>query len=259
MSIDKISTYYFSARKPNSEFYGLLHQTHNRFYVLHYNFSLIKFLQLLLSKNYQQFTCIHFTQYFDFSQHTNIDNNDCHNWGGTAVMTKHLYLDIDFGAYGGIKQLIPIDASVPFDVELQKKIMFLTKLLTDIDTIIHKLKAECLAQKSPRINGIKESKKYFQILLPNDTDVIKLLNLEEEKLIEYGSDLEGSLEDTWHKFLKIVWELPLNENDLDYLKMVLQQQLSSAELFKNHLKYVISLMEPVNPELSLKLNNVFYF
>ena len=251
--MEKNLSYYFSARDNESEFYGLLHTVHNRFYVLSKDYPIIKFLQLLLAKNFHTFTCVTFNDRFDFSKNKNIDNNDCSDWGGSHLIVKNLFIDIDFSLEE--TKLVSASESSEFDEDLQKNIMFTTKFLTEIYEIFNQLKHRTRQEKEPRIKGLNQLEKHFEIILPEDKTIKSFINEDIDRLTKHREFYSSFLDDMFDQLLCAVYEVSLYNCSMTDLKRELRDKIPA----KTDIKTLISRFKKTNRDLCIKLDEIMRF
>lgn len=166
--------------KEKYNFFGLLDIKQNQFYILHRNHALLKFLQLILLKNFYTFSIISF-KHFNCSIHKNIDNHDCCNWGGSPNMTQTLELEVNTSIHGVELTNNGLDSATPVDFELQKKIFFVIDILTKLDNFFKKIREYEIDIKKPAYNGYNELKKYLEIICPNDKNIVDFIDKEQKQ------------------------------------------------------------------------------
>lgn len=236
------SPYYFSVHSnnlPNNEkynFYGLLNIKQNRFYVLHRKHSLLKFLQVLLLKNFYTYSIVSF-KYFNIEAHENIDNYDCNDWGGTSNMITNLELESNTSIIE--TKLIKEELSqfTHSDFKLQEKIFFILNILTKVDSLFKKIRDYETDINKPSTDGYEELKKYFEIICPNDKNIIDFINKESKQ-----TQTKSLILDTyWNKLFLFFYNVDLRNNSaealLDLLKKHIQTPEFELEQFKRLYQY----------------------
>lgn len=231
------SPYYFSVHSDNLleeekyNFYGLLNIKQNRFYILHRNHSLLKFLQIVLIKNFYGYSMVGF-KYFNIDVHKKIDNHDCNEWGGTHNMITNLELETNVS--GGHAKLVKEELSriTPSDFELQEKMFFMMDILTNLDGFFKKIRYYETDVMKPMRDGYDELKKYLEIICPNDKNIFDFIDKECKQL-----QIKSLTLDTyWNKLLLFFYNVDLRKNSieslLDLLKKHMQQPEFELEQFK---------------------------
>lgn len=210
------SSYYFSVydntvlNNEKYNFYGLLDIKQNRFYILHRNHSLLKFLQLVLLKNFYTFSIVSF-KHLNFNANKNIDNHDCINWGGTTELTSSLELEANTSMYEA--NLIKVESNLltNHDVEVQEKIFFVMNILTNLDSLFKKVQEHEKDIKKPMHEGYNELKKYLEIICPNDKNIINFINEENKQL--QAKLLE--LDTYWNRILLFFYNVDFRNNSIE--------------------------------------------
>ena len=224
----KTSPYYFSINPTeSSSFYGLLHSNYNRFYILHKNLFLMKFLQILLLKQHELFTLVDFKN-FDFSSHPNIDNDTCHEWGGSHLMTKGLQIDADL--YFVPSFLIKVPSYSYFDEGLQDKMFCLMKTINEIQETYNLLKNTIRSNVYSQINSLRHTKRIFKLLTPIDTTPSDFIEKEQTQLLYLLKGKTSILEESWDCVIKELSNLELHSIDsAEVLKHKIAEILQKTE------------------------------
>lgn len=224
------SPYYFSVHSDNVlndekyNFFGLLDIKQNRFYILHRNHALLKFLQLILLKNFYTFSIVSF-KHFNFSINKNIDNHDCITWGGTAELTNSLELEANTSLYE--TSLIKTESILPTstDLELQEKIFFVMNILTKLDNLFKKIRDHEIDIKNPVHNGYNELKKYFEIICPNDKNIVNFINEESKQLQTKSLELDTY----WNRILLFFYNVDFRNNSIESILNALKEHIQLPE------------------------------
>lgn len=224
----KTSPYYFSIYPTeSSSFYGLLNSLQNRFYILHKDPFLIKFLQMILLRQYELFTLVDFKN-FDFSSHPNIDNDTCHEWGGSHLMTKILQIDAD--SYFTPSYLTKAPTYSDFDVGLQNKIFCLMATINKIQETHKLLKNTLRSNINSQVDSLRHTKKIFKLLMPTDTVSIDFTEKEENQLLSILKRKTELLEESWDCTIKELLNLELVSIDsVEILKHKIAEILQKDE------------------------------
>lgn len=253
------SPYYFSIydgvlNDETYNFFGLLNIKQNRFYILHRNHALLKFLQLILLKNFYTFSIVSF-KYFNFSINKNIDNRDCITWGGTAELTNILELEANTSLYEA--SLIKTESILPTntDLELQEKMFFIMNILTKLDNLFKKIREHEIDIKNPVRNGYNQLKKYFEIICPNDKNIVNFIN--EESRQSQTKSLE--LDTYWNRILLFFYNVNFRNNSiesiLNALKEYVQMPKFELERFKRSYQYPHNALDELCKILGITLKN----
>ena len=200
------SPYYFSVYsdiETDHNFYGLLDIKQNCFYMLHRNHSLLKFLQLMLLKNFYTFSIVSF-KHFNCDINKNIDNRDCINWGGTADMINSLELEANTSMYEA--KLIKVTPG--YDLILQEKMFFIMYILTKLDNLFKKLRNHEIDIKETMHKGYDELKKYLGMLCPDDKNINEFIDEEDKQLRAKTQELDVY----WQKILMFFYNLDFRNN-----------------------------------------------
>jgi hypothetical protein len=240
--------YYFSVQNSSTSedlknnFFGLLDIKQNRFYILHRNHSLLKFLQIMLIKNFYTFSIISFA-HFNFTAHRDIDNHDCSDWGSTPNTVETLELEVDT-LQDGVK-LIKEDAAslTPADVRLQKNMLLVMYILTNLDNLFKKIRDYETERKKSACDGHSELKRYFRIICPNDKNIDNFIEAESKQthaklneldkywdkllLFFYNADLRGDLTTSLLQGLKEHIQMP--QFQLEHFRRLYQHPYNAIE------------------------------
>lgn len=224
------SPYYFSVYPNdvlNSEkynFYGLLDIKQNQFYILHRNHSLLKFLQLVLLKNFYTLSIVSFRN-FNIEANKNIDNNDCVLWGGTPELTSSLELEANTSMQG--VRLIKLDLNMftQIDLELQEKMFFAMDILTKLDNLFKKIQQYEIDIKKPSRDGYDELKKYLKVICPNDETMSNFINEELKQLQKKFLELDVY----WNRLLLFFYNVDLRKNSIESLLNLLKKYIQMPE------------------------------
>jgi len=231
------SPYYFSIYSDNLsnnekyDFYGLLDIKQNRFYILHRKHSLLKFLQVLLLKNFYAYSIVNF-KYFNIDAHKNIDNHDCINWGGTASMTTNLELESNI-SIKGTKLMKEESSQLTYSsIELQEKIFFIMNILNKLDIFFKKMQDYETDITKPIYDGYNELKKYLEIICPNDKNIVNFINKEQEQ-----TQTKSLILDTyWNRLLLFFYNVDLRNNSTESLLELLKKHIQMPEFELEHFK-----------------------
>jgi hypothetical protein len=254
------SPYYFSVHSDNVlndekyNFFGLLDIKQNRFYILHRNHALLKFLQLILLKNFYTFSIVSF-KHFNFSINKNIDNHDCITWGGTAKLTNSLELEADTSLYEA--SLIKTESILltATDLELQEKMFFVMNILTKLDSLFKKIREHEIDIKNSVRNGYNHLKKYLEIICTNDKNVVNFINEESEQLQTKSLELDTY----WNRILLFFYNANFRNNSiesiLNALKEYVQMPKFELERFKRVYQYPHNALDELYKILGITLKN----
>lgn len=232
--------YYFSIHDKHiledekRNFFGLLDIKQNRFYVLHRNHSLLKFLQIMLLKNFYAYSIVNF-KHFNFDKHKDIDNHDCSDWGSTSSMIETLELEANTVLNGVELTKERICSLALFDVELQKKIFLIMDILTKLDNLFKKIQNyETDINKSTQ-DGHEELKTYFEIICPNDKNIINFINKEQAQIQTKLLTLKAY----WGRILLFFYNIDLRNTPTDELLALLRIhiEMPTFELEQFHRLY----------------------
>jgi len=231
------SPYYFSVYDNNLlnnekyNFYGLLDIKQNRFYILHRKHSLLKFLQILLLKNFYPYSIVNF-KYFNVETHKNIDNHDCINWGGTSNMTTTLELESNISIDGA--KLIKEDSSQLkySDFELQEKIFFIMNILNKLDNFFKKIQDYEVDITKSMYDGYDELKKYLEIICPNDKNIADFINKEREQTQTKSLTLDLYR----NKLFLFFYNIDLRNNSIESILDLLKKHIQMPEFELEHFK-----------------------
>lgn len=224
------SPYYMSVHACNTldsgkyNFYGLLNIKQNRFYILHRNHSLLKFLQLVLLKNFYSFSIVSF-KHFNFDTNKDIDNHDCINWGGSPELTSNLELEANTSMHQAKLINYGLGTVTDIDFVLQEKLFFVMALLGKIDDLFTKLRNYEIDIKKPAADGYSELKKYLQIICPNDKTIDNFITKENTQL--HAKTL--LLDSYWNKFLLFLYNVDLRNNSIESASKLLQNLVQTPE------------------------------
>jgi hypothetical protein len=235
------SLYFFliknqSNKTDNSQnkFYGLLQMKQNRFYLLHKDYSLIKLLQFLFLK-YELFSVVNFKN-FNFSANENIDNHDCSEWGGSPLMHKSLFFDIDSSKSTA---LLVKTQSVKefFDINLQEKMFFVANILSKTKHELELFKDKELERINDTINGLKEFENFSKIISPNDSNISTFVK-DEINLKKINLNF---IDLFWNDLIQLLYNINLKEQTIEELSEKIKENIKSyfykikpsAALFSN--------------------------
>jgi len=253
------SPYYLSVHACNTldsekyNFYGLLNIKQNRFYILHRNHSLLKFLQLVLLKNFYSFSIVSF-KHFNFDTNKNIDNHDCINWGGTPELTSTLELEANTSMHQAKLINSGLGTVTDIDLALQEKLFFVMAILGKIDDLFTKLRNYEIDIKKPASDGYSELKKYLEIVCPNDKTIANFITEENTQLHAKALILDSY----WNKFLLFFYNVDLHDNSIEsvaeLLKKLVQTPEFEMEQFKRLYKHPYNAMDELCKILGIDTN-----
>jgi hypothetical protein len=224
------SPYYFSIYsndlldKEKYNFFGMLSGKQNRFYILHRNHSLLKFLQILLSKNFYTFSIVSF-KYFSFDAHKEIDNHDCCEWGGTPNMTDTLELEANTSILESKLIKNNFNSFTVSEVELQEKMFFIMNILTKIASLFKKIRDYETDIKNPIHDGYDELKKYLEIICPNDKNILDFIEKERQQIQTKSLTLDVY----WDRLFLFFYNVDLRNNSTSSLLELLKIHIKTSE------------------------------
>jgi len=226
----KESPYYFSIHsndlldKEKYNFFGMLSGKQNRFYILHRNHSLLKILQILLSKNFYTFSIVSF-KHFIFDTHKEIDNHDCCEWGGTPNMTHTLELEANTSILESKLINNNFNSFTLSEFELQEKMFFIMDILTKIDNLFKKIRDYEIDIKKPTHDGYNELQKYLEIICPNDKNISDFIEKERQQ-----TQMKSLILDTyWDRLFLFFYNVDLRNNSTSYLSESLKTYIKTPE------------------------------
>jgi hypothetical protein len=219
--------------KEKYNFFGLLDIKQNRFYILHRNHALLKFLQLILLKNFYTFSIISF-KHFNFSIHKNIDNHDCCNWGGTPDITETLELEVNTSIHGAELTNNGVDLLTSVDFELQKKMFFVIDILTKLDTLFKKIRDYEIDIKKPVYNGYDKLKTYLEIICPNDKNIADFIDKEQKQT----QTKVLTLDSYQNKLFLFFYNIDFRKNSVESLLELFKKYIQTPEFELEHFRRV---------------------
>lgn len=212
-------------------FFGMLNGKQNKFYILHRNHSLLKFLQILLSKNFYTFSIVSF-KYFNFDAHKDIDNHDCCDWGGTPNMIDTLELEANTSILESKLMRNDFNSFTPVEFELQEKMFFIINTLTKLDNLFKKIQKYETDRKKPIHDGYNELENYFKIIFPNDKNIPVFIDKERRQLQTKSLMLDVY----WDRLLLFFYHFDLRNNTIDSLLELLKKHIKTPEFELEHFR-----------------------
>jgi len=244
------SPYYFSVYSNDSSneekynFLGMLSVTDNQFYILHRNHSLLKFLQILLSKNFYTFSIVSF-KHFNFDAHKDIDNHDCRDWGGSPHMTNTYELEANTSILESKLIKNNFNSFTPLKFELQAKMFFIMNILTKLDKLFKKVRDYEIDIKKPVNKGLDELKRYLGIICPDDKNISNFM--EKERQLTQMKYL--MLDVYWDRLLLFFYNVDLRNSTTKSLLESLKVHIKRPEFELEHLKRLYQHPHDVYTEL----------
>ena len=244
------SPYYFSVHSDHLldeekyNFFGMLSGKQNRFYILHRNHSLLKILQILLSKNFYTSSIVSF-KHFSFDAHKDIDNHDCCEWGGTPNMTDTLELEANTSILESKLIKNNFNSFTLSEFELQEKMFFIMNILTKIDSLFKKIREYETDIKKPTHDGYNELKKYLEIICPNDKNILDFIEKERQQVQTKSLTLDVY----WDKLFLFFYNVDLRNNSTSYLSESLKTYIKTSEFELERLERLYQHPHDVYTEL----------
>ena len=168
---------------PSNPYYGLISPSANKIYVVGQNYQQLKFIQLLMLSSKQLVT----TKISAINNYTEklLDNSVCLNWSIQSPIGQHSVMGLagDFKTRGG-DALVENVAPVQHDFEIQKNIMFLQRLLSDINYFFNKE-----LDDHYNTQHIDSLRKFLTVIVPADLEILKIVDVEQNLIEQYRQQI----------------------------------------------------------------------
>ena len=167
-------------------YYGLVSPTADRIYVVGEDYQQLKFIQLLLLSS-RQISTTTISAVPNYT-HGIIDNSVCLNWMISSPWGQHSVLGLagDFKSRRSDSLIEATSVASDSDFELQKNIMFLQTLVTEINLFF---KREVADQIDNRHN--ESLRNFVEILMPEDQDIRRVIDFEIQLVEQYREKINN--------------------------------------------------------------------
>jgi hypothetical protein len=220
---------------PESKLYGLSNLSYNKFYLISDDYQLLKTTQMTTMVYYPT-VLVNLTAFHNYTNGI-IDNLVCFNWGinDRAVFQPALTGFLSTYQKKFYDQLHEYSyPTTDFDVELQKKLFLIYKILSDTQLLIER---QCNNYIDYKHN--QSLKEYFSIILPEDQDIQKMIDKDQTDLEQFEKNIRHS----WNTVVKILADTDY-EQSYHSLENSIIDQINNCKSFndfrykhtiKNHL------------------------
>jgi hypothetical protein len=167
------------------------------------------------------FFCINISKFESEKDTSNIDNNNCHEFGCIPKAVKHIKLDADPGMH--LTKIV--DSHSPPDPILRSNLLLLQKILHVLEKIVDEFEEQEKRRFRDEINGFIELKEFVKLTIPNDENI--------DNFVDWEIEIRNNAIRRARPFKSDIINLLINVNyRKDDAKKIIEEKINSLEFGK---------------------------